>query len=35
VPFDPETAEALFLAGLAACAYAKPRSRYAAPNPVD
>lgn len=33
VPFDPETAEALFLAGLAACAYAKPRSRYAAPNP--
>lgn len=35
VPFDPETAEALFLAGLAACAFAKPRSRFAAPNPVD
>jgi hypothetical protein len=31
IPIDPETAESLFLAGLAACAYAKPRSRYAAP----
>lgn len=28
IPIDPETAESLFLAGLAACGYAKPRSRY-------
>lgn len=35
VAFDPDEAERLFLAGLAACRYARARSRYAAPNPVD
>lgn len=29
VPFTPEVAERLFLAGLAACNYARPLSRYA------
>jgi len=35
VAFDPDEAERLFLAGLAACRYARARSRYAAPDPVD
>lgn len=34
-PFDPDVAERLFLEGLAACRYARARSKYAAPHPVD
>lgn len=33
--FDPDVAERLFLEGLAACRYARARSKYAAPDPVD
>jgi hypothetical protein len=35
ITLDPDEAERLFLAGLAACKYARARSRYAAPDPVD
>jgi len=35
VAFDPDEAERLFLAGLAACKYARARSKYTAPGPVD
>lgn len=31
VPFDPDVAQEMFLAGLAACAYAQAGSRYAVP----
>jgi hypothetical protein len=35
IALDPDEAERLFLAGLAACKYARARSKYAAPDPID